>query len=54
MKSIFPQPISLGDLLVDRVRPHMERQRLVESRVKESDAGDTGEFFLAKPDDLQG
>lgn len=53
MESIFPQPIGLGDLLVDGVRPHVEWQSLMESSVEERNTGDAGKLFLAKSDNFQ-
>jgi hypothetical protein len=53
VKPIFAKSIRFGNLLVNRISLHMFRYRLVEGRVKERDALDTGNFLLASANDLQ-
>lgn len=54
MESILPQPICLGDLLVDRVCPHVFGQGLMERGVEKGDAGHAWKFFSAQANNLQG
>lgn len=52
MEAIFPQPVGRRDLLVDRIRPNVVGQGLVEGRIEVCDAPDVGEFLHACADDF--
>lgn len=54
MESILPQPICLGDLLVDRVCLHVFGKGLMERGVEKGDAGNAWKFFSTQANYLQG
>lgn len=54
MEPVLAQPVRLGHLLVDRVRFHVLRKRLVERTVEVGNTSDTGQLLATCSDNLQG